>query len=548
MPEARARTLATLAAAVLLLFLLLIQPNHPAAATPGALLRFPLELPALVILLVLARGRWRTALRLAATAALVLMALVKLADIGAYVAYVRAFNPLLDLHLLPASWRLLSGATGAPLAVAAAAATALAAAGLAAAAWWATGRIARTAPPAALRPWLAAIALPALLLAGLDAARELRPFDPPGTAFTSRLAWEHLRDGWRARRDIESFRAEAARDAFAALPPERLLTGLGRRDVILIFVESYGRGALDNPRYAPTVRGVLADAEAALGVRGLAMRSGWLESPVVGGQSWLAHASLLSGLRIDHQGRYQALLASPRRTLLHLARAAGWRTVAVMPAITLAWPEAEYFGYDEVLAAADLGYRGRPFNWVTMPDQFTLGALERAELAEGPRRPVFAEVALISSHAPWTPIPPILPWDRLGDGRVFDAFAASGDPPGVIWRDHDRVREQYRQAIEYTLRVVAAFAERRAGDGGLMVVLGDHQPVGFVGGDVGGRAVPVHLIGDPATLGHVADWGWTEGMIPAADVPVWPMHDFRDRFLTAFGPRAPAADSAALAP
>ena len=105
------------------------------------------------------------------------------------------------------------------------------------------------------------------------------------------------------------------------------------------------------------------------------MRSGFLTAPMVGGQSWLAHASLLSGLWIDNQGRYRALLASPRRTLLHLAQAAGWRTAAVMPAITLAWPEAGYFGYDRVLAAADLGYRGLPFNWVTMPDQFTLGVV-----------------------------------------------------------------------------------------------------------------------------------------------------------------------------
>ena len=39
-------------------------------------------------------------------------------------------------------------------------------------------------------------------------------------------------------------------------------------------------------------------------------------------------------------------LSSPRRTLLHLAQDAGWQTAAVMPAITLAWPEAQYFGYD----------------------------------------------------------------------------------------------------------------------------------------------------------------------------------------------------------
>ena len=51
-----------------------------------------------------------------------------------------------------------------------------------------------------------------------------------------------------------------------------------------------------------------------------------------------------------------------------------------MPAITLAWPEAGYFGYDRVLAAHDLGYRGLPFNWVTMPDQFTLAALRGANI------------------------------------------------------------------------------------------------------------------------------------------------------------------------
>ena len=182
------------------------------------------------------------------------------------------------------------------------------------------------------------------------------------------------------------------------------------------------------------------------------MRSGFLASPVVGGQSWLAHASLLSGLPIDSQGRYAALLASPRRTLLHLASAAGWRTAAVMPAITSAWPEAGYFGYDTVLAAADLGYRGKPFNWVTMPDQFTLAALERRLLAPRARAPVFAEVALISSHAPWTPMPPLLPWEAIGDGRVFDRHAAAGDPPEVVWRDRERVRDQFRQALDYALQ------------------------------------------------------------------------------------------------
>ena len=47
------------------------------------------------------------------------------------------------------------------------------------------------------------------------------------------------------------------------------------------------------------------------------------------------------------------------------------------PAITMDWPEASYYGYDEVFASNDLGYRGKPFNWITMPDQYTLSAFDR---------------------------------------------------------------------------------------------------------------------------------------------------------------------------
>ena len=87
---------------------------------------------------------------------------LKLADIAAQLAYLRPFNPVLDLGLVPAAWNMLTGAAGPPLALAAAAALAFALALLALALWWATGRIAGLAAP---RPALAALALPALALA-----------------------------------------------------------------------------------------------------------------------------------------------------------------------------------------------------------------------------------------------------------------------------------------------------------------------------------------------------------------------------------------------
>ncbi|MDX5402356.1 MAG: hypothetical protein LPK02_09260 [Rhodobacterales bacterium] len=180
-----------------------------------------------------------------------------------------------------------------------------------------------------------------------------------------------------------------------------------------------------------------------------------------------------------------------------------------------------------------------------MPDQFTLAALDRNLRQSDTDPSLFAQVALISSHAPWVPVPRLLPWDTLGDGTVFNEMATSGDRPDEVWRDHDRVREQYRMSISYALETIVSYALRHADDPPLMIVLGDHQAAGFIALDERSD-VPVHLIGPPDLLAHVADWGWTEGLIPADDAPLLPMEAMRDALLRAFTQPTPAG--AAMSP
>lgn len=550
----RVTGLLRMALATAVLFLVLIQPNHPAAMTWGALRLFPLELPVIVLaLLALGPGRAGQALRAVLVAVLMLIVLAKAADYGTFVAFNRPFNALVDMHLVHAAWMLGTGSIGTPLAVAVVAAAVGMVVALGAALWWATGVWAALAPRAAVaRVAAAALALPATALAVAEIGQAQRlwslPFDPPGAAFTARVGYERAIFYRAALADLEDFRRSAARDPFADLPPAQVLDQIGNRDVLVMFVESYGRSSFDNPLYAPTHTATLAAAEADLAARGLAMRSAYLTAAMVGGQSWLSHGTLASGLWLDNQRRYQALLASPRRTLYHYAQAAGFETAAVMPAIVMAWPEAGFFGFDRILPFADLGYRGDRFNWITQPDQFTLTALDRhlRQGAPGPggRAPAFAQIALISSHAPWVPVPDLLPWEAMGDGTEFNAMANSDDPPEVVWRDHDRVRDQFRRAIDYTLQVVGSYGARHAdltaASGGtahgpvpLMIVLGDHEPAPFVSGN-DGFDVPIHIIGPPDLLARLDGWGWTPGLLPAADGPVWRMDLFRDRFLAAF--------------
>ena len=64
--------------------------------------------------------------------------------------------------------------------------------------------------------------------------------------------------------------------------------------------------------------------------------------------SWLGHGSAISGLWLDNQLRYELMLGSGQPTLVDDFAAAGYRTVALMPQITMAWPEGRLLGYDEI--------------------------------------------------------------------------------------------------------------------------------------------------------------------------------------------------------
>ena len=186
---------------------------------------------------------------------------------------------------------------------------------------------------------------------------------------------------------MAAFEGAIAQDRFRTVPADRLLARLGGADVLLMFVESYGRSALELPRYARTLA---ADARSLrraprrarpprrLRLAHLADRG----RPVVAGARHAGERPVAS-----RSGALRGAAAqSERLTLTRAFARAGYRTVALKPAITRPWPEGERLGFAQIYAAADLGYAGKPYNWVTMPDQYTLAALERAERA-GAERP-----------------------------------------------------------------------------------------------------------------------------------------------------------------
>ena len=93
----------------------------------------------------------------------------------------------------------------------------------------------------------------------------------------------------------------------------------------------------------------------------------------------------------------------------------------------------------------------------------------------------------------------------------------------------------YRTSIAYSLNSLLSFVERQRTDDLVVVLLGDHQPSTIISGYGGNRDVPISILArDPRVLDAIADWGWQAGLRPDAGAPVWPMADFRNRFLSAF--------------
>lgn len=498
------------------------------------LLRLPVELPALVAVLCLARGRLVRPVQYAAAIFLWFGIVGRLASGLTLFSLGREFDPVLDAYLLRPAFDLVSGTYGTAAAILLACAVIGAAAGLLAILLHAVkivGDAARSMRgPVLVTSALALVAATAGLVMGTPLATGSASAELYGQAVRARTSLGDL-----AR--FEAERADAAREASGTAP----FAALEGRDVLVLFVESYGATALTSPAYRPHTERALAQIEDALRLHGLEARSAFLQSTTAGGRSWLAHSSFLAGLRIDNPLRYRAFAEDSRPTLVSDFRVRGWTTLAVMPAITRRWDEAAVYGFDRVYAADDLGYRGKPFDWVTMPDQFTLAAYQRIR-AKLPG-PAMAEISLLSSHFPWAPLPQLVAWDEIGDGSVFDRQVEDGEEPDAVWRDPDRVRAAYIASIEYALTTIASWLDRFGDSRPVAIIVGDHPPIPWVAGGGSGREVPVHIVGPSEAIARLNGWRWTTGMTPGETAPVWPMEAFRGKFLAAFAsPRVPEDD------
>lgn len=319
---------------------------------------------------------------------------------------------------------------------------------------------------------------------------------------------------------------ESARIAYETIEErhEYSYPGIADGDVHLLVAESYGHTLFTNPVHKKNIAPVFEELSQKLDDLGWTVRSGFLDSPAFGGRSWLADATLITGLRMVNQQIFNNHIYSAQPNLSGQMGAAGYHTVYAAPG-TRQTPEdwKAYYGYDEYLIEGDFGWMGPFISFGRMSDQYLLDFIGRRY--SDSVSPVFLTALLVSSHVPFVQIPEYIDdWEDIGDGSIYKS--------GHIrqfrnnWLGGSEYPEGYVYSINYVLRSILGYIERYVDDEALVVIVGDHQPRTPISENTATSGVPLHFLSRSKALDTLDGDFFSQGFIPQDDLPLQAMEDF----------------------
>ena len=321
-------------------------------------------------------------------------------------------------------------------------------------------------------------------------------------------------------------RLHPVKESTARLLREPITFGrLGKANVFLFFIESYGMTVVRDPRQLAVVGPVWDRVEKSLAEAGYGVRSGQLVSPTYGGRSWLAHTTMAVGAKVNDQLLHRLVLKYKAKTMASAFNDAGYRTVHVAPGTTREDENEKFYGFQTSYIATSFDYKGPKFSWATMPDQFVVDFIHRKEIAH-PTQPLYVEYVLVSSHAPFDIQPPFIDdWSRVGDGSIYQQVPAV-KYPHLTWTNLQEAPDAYTRSLAYDFDVLSQYLTRYVHDGSLVILLGDHQPAPEITGNDPNFTVPIHVLSrNKELLAPFERRGYATGMHPSSAEPR-PMETF----------------------
>ncbi|MFP4362832.1 MAG: sulfatase-like hydrolase/transferase [Spirochaetia bacterium] len=308
------------------------------------------------------------------------------------------------------------------------------------------------------------------------------------------------------------------------------------KDIYLFIIESYGYTLFSNERHFSLMEGFYSDLQENLSSRGYTIYSNFIDSTTFGGTSWLADATLLTGVRIQSQHAYDEIINTDVYNLTHLLDDAGYERSMIAPGTRNAdqnW--RDFYQFDNYVFYRDFQYNGPIFTFGYMPDQFALNYVRNRFSLRDTSNPQFFEFILVSSHAPFRFIPEYIEdWDSIDDGSMF--YRTNNEEYDNNWLTGGEYPEGYTASIRYVLHTVTEFLYRFANEEALVIIVGDHQPKYPVSEGGASFSVPVHILSRTRKdVFPFSFFGYTEGIIPEQELPHTGMEEFLPQLLEVIG-------------
>jgi hypothetical protein len=299
---------------------------------------------------------------------------------------------------------------------------------------------------------------------------------------------------------LESAGNEAEASAGHAEKAEYVFPRLRDRDLLLFIIESYGHTLFSNQAHYDLIAPYYREFESRLFEQEFKVRSKFVVSPAYGGRSWLADSTLLTGMLIDTQHKYNSIIHSKTMNLTHVMDRAGYFSLFSAPGTKFAeedWKSFYYF--DQYYFEKDFDYQGPYFSFGIMPDQYLIYETWKKHLSLSQNRPDFVVFTLVSSHVPFRRVPPFVEdWHSIGDGSIYHSLPVQTFSNN--WLSGGEYPEGYTASIQYVLNTVTDFIVKFITDDTLVLVVGDHQPRFPISEREATFAVPVHVISKNAEL------------------------------------------------
>lgn len=306
---------------------------------------------------------------------------------------------------------------------------------------------------------------------------------------------------------------------------------------IFLFLESYGKILIDSKHESNLYATYIRETESDLTENGWYAATALSQSPVSGGESWIAYSSMLYGFNVQNQSLYEHLLNSSQLhdypMLFRLLRKNGYTTywtngIPGFEDLKVPWDTyKDFYGIDHWIKFNDLKYKGQLYSFGPCPpDQFTINfSLKQAR--ENSSQPFCWHFLTQNSHSPFAPIAQF--YNNWKDANVLP------DQSNKQVRFLSKpVITDYFKAMEYNWKVVHQLLLESCTENDIIIVAGDHQPPFFTNLN-NGTETPVHIISkNKSFIASFIEQGYNSGFQPSDKQAVIKHEGFFTTFINAW--------------